>query len=185
MLTPSAMLPLGTKAPDFKLVNPVSGKRVSLLESSQDKKGTLIIFMCNHCPYVLHILDKMVETCNYFVGQGVNVIAINANDYQQYESDSPDHMVKLSKGKGFKFPYLFDEAQSVAKAYNAACTPDFFLFDRQLKCIYRGRFDGSRPGGPEVVSGIDLKNAVDNLLDGAEIDTHQQPSIGCNIKWKD
>lgn len=182
-LTPSSMLPLGTLAPNFSLENTIDQKKVTLKEM-KPAKGTVIMFICNHCPYVIHILDKLLEVTQHYQAQGINVIAISANDINDYPEDAPDKMQQLAKHKQFSFPYLYDETQEVAKAYQAACTPDFFLFDKDLLCVYRGRFDGATPGNGVDVTGANLNAALKNLLDGNAIDSKQQPSMGCNIKWK-
>ena len=182
-VTPSSMLPLGTIAPDFSLENTIDQRQVSL-QQVKGPKGTVVMFICNHCPYVIHILDKVLEVVKHYQAQGINFIAISANDIENYPQDAPDKMQQLAQQKQFSFPYLYDETQEVAKAYQAACTPDLFVFDKDLKCVYRGRFDGATPGNGVAVTGDDLKAALDNLLKGATIDSEQRPSMGCNIKWK-
>ena len=181
--TYSYMLPLGTKAPDFKLKNTVDGKMVSL-DEIQGLKGTLIIFMCNHCPYVLHLLDKMVEISFEIKNLGVNTVAISSNDINNYPEDRPELMKKLALDRGFGFPYLYDENQSVALSYEAACTPDFYLFNSELNLVYRGKFDDARPKNHEPVNGKDILTATKNLVMGFPQIEDQIPSIGCNIKWK-
>ncbi len=181
-LTPSTMIPLGTKAPDFKLPDALSGKTVSLDELTSDK-ATVILFICNHCPFVQHIQQKLVDVANTYQKKGVKFIAINSNDIKNYPEDSPENMKKVAKQLSYPFPYLFDETQKVAKAYQAACTPDIFVFDKNLKCVYRGRFDDSTPGRNIPVTGKDLAAALDNILAGKPVSEHQIPSHGCNIKW--
>lgn len=181
--TPSNMIPLGTVAPEFTLTDTVSGKTVSLSELKSDV-ATVIVFMCNHCPFVRHVIDQLVQTANDYMPKGVRFVAINANDAEQYPDDSPEQMKKFAEEKRFPFPYLFDSTQEVAKAYDAACTPDFYVFDGELRCVYRGQFDDARPGNEVPVTGRDLRAALDCLLEGRPVPTDQKPSIGCNIKWK-
>lgn len=181
--TASYMLPLGTEAPDFHLPNTLDGLEVSLSDS-KGPQGTLIIFMCNHCPYVLHLLDKMIEITSKIKGLGINTVAISSNDVENYPDDSPKLMKQLAEDKNFGFPYLYDESQRVALAYEAACTPDFFLFDSKLKLVYRGRFDDARPKNDVPVTGKDLLQAAENLANGVSQIEDQIPSLGCNIKWK-
>lgn len=181
--TPSTMMPLGTIAPSFKLTDTVSGNTLSLSELQGDK-ATLVMFICNHCPYVLHVNDELVRIANDYQPRGVSFIAISSNDVENYPQDSPELMKVLAKDVGYTFPYLYDETQEVAKAYQAACTPDFFLFDHVLKCVYRGQLDNSRPNSQIPITGKDLRNALDALLSGEKISENQIPSIGCNIKWK-
>jgi peroxiredoxin len=178
------MLALGTKAPDFQLPNPSNNNQLQALESLKGKKGTLVIFMCNHCPFVLHIIDKLEELYEDYKSQGIEFIGINSNDVDKYPADSPENMVDFVEEKGIRFPYLYDATQDVAKSYDAACTPDFFFFDDNLKLIYRGQMDDSRPGNQKEVTGEDLVIAFENLLAGAEQEEFQRPSLGCNIKWK-
>lgn len=180
--TPSTMLEIGTAAPDFSLPDPVSAKNVSLADFAG--RPLLVVFSCNHCPYVLHILESFTEYANDAQRQGMSVVMINANDVDNYPDDSPEKMVELSKSYSFEFPYLFDEAQSVASAYQAACTPDFFLFNQHHELVYRGQYDAARPGNDEPVSGTDLKAATQALLSGAALPVNQMPSMGCNIKWR-
>jgi peroxiredoxin len=174
-------LELGSDAPKFALKD-AGWKRVSL-DDFKGAKAYLIIFMCNHCPFVKHILNKLVEVGNEYAAKGVAVAAINSNDAENFPDDAPDQMRRLVREKGFKFPYLYDETQQVAKAYRAACTPDFFLFDADRKLVYRGQFDGSRPGNGIPVTGEDLKRALDCVLAGEEVPALQRPSLGCSIKW--
>ncbi|MGW8195750.1 MAG: thioredoxin family protein [Desulforhopalus sp.] len=182
VLTPSTMQELGMTAPDFELPD-TDGKHYSLGKQVIDR-GLLIIFMCNHCPYVKHIREKLVEKVQVYQRQGITVVAINSNDFGAHPDDSPDKMAKDAERFGYTFPYLVDEQQVVAKAYGAACTPDFFLFDGDQKLVYRGQFDSARPGNSEPVVGSDLSDAVDRLVGGKPVPTDQRPSMGCNIKWK-
>jgi peroxiredoxin len=180
--TPSTMLELGTKAADFDLPNPITGRSVNL--SEYQHSPLLIVFSCNHCPYVLHILKSFAEYARDAQKSGLSVIMINANDVGNYPDDSPQKMIDLVKQYNFNFPYLYDESQQVAIAYRAACTPDFFLFDSQHRLIYRGQYDASRPGNSEEITGVDLKSASHALLKNETISAHQLPSMGCNIKWR-
>jgi peroxiredoxin len=182
-VTPSNMLPLGTPAPDFQLPDTISRKTFDLHELKSNK-GTVIVFMCNHCPFVKHILPRMVEVARTYQQKGIQFIAINSNDVKHYPDDAPEKMKELAQQLKFPFPYLFDETQEVAHAYKAACTPDFYLFDKDLKCVYRGRFDASTPGNDAPITGSELCAAMDNLLNGKDISDKQQASMGCNIKWK-
>ena len=181
--TPSNMLPLGTLAPDFKLLDTVSGKMLSLNELKSDK-ATVIMFICNHCPFVKHVDEGVVALAKDYQAKGVSFIAISSNDVENYPHDSPELMKVEAEKVGYTFPYLFDETQEVAKAYQAACTPDFYLFDAELKCVYRGQLDDSRPGNGQPVTGKDLRSALDCVLNNEKIDFEQRPSLGCNIKWK-
>lgn len=182
-LTPSNMLPLGTVAPSFTLPDTRSGKMISLSDIKSDQ-ATLVMFICNHCPFVLHVIDEVVSVAKEYQSKGVSFVAISSNDVHQYEQDSPDKMKDFAHEHGFTFPYLYDESQDVAKAYKAACTPDFYIFDRNLQCVYRGQFDESRPGNEKPVTGEDVRAALDQLLAGQPITVKQKPSMGCNIKWK-
>jgi thiol-disulfide isomerase/thioredoxin len=181
--TPSTMMPLGTVAPDFSLPNVVTGEMVTL-QSLKSDKATVIMFICNHCPYVKHIQAELVKLANHYQPQGVSFIAINSNDAANYPDDAPDKMKQVAQQLGYPFPYLYDETQEVAKAYQAACTPDFYVFDSQLKCAYRGQLDGSRPKNDIPVTGKDMREALDAMLAGQPVDPVQTPSLGCNIKWK-
>lgn len=181
--TPSNILELGTKATNFNLLNPLTGNFDSL-ENLKSDKGTVIAFICNHCPYVIHINSKFAEVAKKYMEMGISFIAINSNDVENFPADSPENMVKLSNEVGFTFPYLFDETQEVAKQYKAACTPDIYLFDGDLRLVYHGQFDNSRPSNGVQPSGRDLSAALDSLLSGVKIDDNQIPCIGCNIKWK-
>lgn len=183
--TPSNMLELGTKAPFFELPNPSNSNELQSLETLKGEKATLVIFMCNHCPFVLHVIDKLAELYEDYNDKGIEFIAINSNDAEKYPADAPDKMAEFQVERKFDFPYLFDESQAVAKAYNAACTPDFFLFDEKLDLIYRGQMDDSRPGNTQEVTGEDLIIAFENILAGESQEEIQRPSIGCGIKWKE
>lgn len=182
-LTPSNMLDLGTKAPDFSLRDEVSGEEMSL-EQLRSDKATVIMFICNHCPYVKHIQHGLVELANDYIPKGVSFVAINSNDVKNYPDDSPENMKRVAIRLGYPFPFLFDETQEVARAYDAACTPDFYIFDPDMKLVYRGQMDDSRPGNGIPVTGKDIRNALDSLLQGKPVPDEQKPSIGCNIKWK-
>ena len=179
--TPSTMLPLGTGAPSFSLFEPLTDKVLSLDELASPQ-GTLVMFICNHCPYVKHILDGLVQLGQDYIKQDVAIVAINSNDVAEYPDDAPAEMIKLART--FDFPFLFDEDQSVAKAYRAACTPDLFLFDGDRKLVYRGQFDDSRPGGNAPVTGRSIRAALDAVMAGQQPGSNQNPSVGCNIKWK-
>ncbi len=180
--TPSTMLEIGTQAPSFTLPEPATGNEVSL----DDYEGLplLVVFSCNHCPYVLHIIESFARFGAQVQRAGLAVVMINANDVAGYPDDSPENMAELARSYGFEFPYLYDESQQVAAAYRAACTPDFFLFDNQHRLVYRGQYDGSRPGNNVTVDGRDMKAAIDALSSGNEIAGEQVPSVGCNIKWR-
>lgn len=182
-LTESTMLPLNTPAPAFTLFEPSTNEWYSL-EHLKSDCATVICFICNHCPYVKHIREGLIALATEYQKKGITFIAINANDVNQYPDDSPDDMRRIAKEFKYPFHYLYDETQEVAKAYHAACTPDFFVFDKVLKCVYRGRMDDSRPGSDVAVTGKDLRHALDNVLSGKPVDSQQQPSMGCNIKWK-
>ena len=180
--TPSTMLPLGTSAPDFKLMN-VDGREVELADFA-GKPALLVMFMCNHCPFVVHVADELARLSSEYMGRGVAVVGINSNDTATHPADSPERMVAEAEERGYQFPYLFDETQEVAKAYRAACTPDFFLFDKDRKLVYRGQLDDSRPGSGVPVTGKDLRAALDAVLGGKKPADEQRASLGCNIKWK-
>ncbi|MCI0482649.1 MAG: thioredoxin family protein [Candidatus Dadabacteria bacterium] len=182
-LTPSNMLALGTKAPHFKLRSAVNEKEFSLDELKSDK-ATVVMFICNHCPYVKHVQKGLVELANDYIPKGVSFIAVNSNDVEKYPEDSPANMKSVALSLGYPFPYLFDETQDVARAYNAACTPDFYVFDAGLKLVYRGQMDDSRPGNGKPVTGKNIREALDRILKGEAVGEDQVPSIGCNIKWK-
>lgn len=180
--TASTMLPLGTAAPDFSLPD-TAGRTVSLADF-KDSPALLVIFMCNHCPYVQHVADGLAKLAKDYQDRGVAVVGINSNDTATYPDDSPAKMADEVRQRGYTFPYLFDETQQVAKAYRAACTPDFFLFDSQRKLVYRGQMDDSRPQSGVPVTGQDLRRALDAVLARAPVPEPQKPSLGCNIKWK-
>lgn len=182
-LTPSNMLPLGTIAPDFHLSNTVDNTLVSL-ELSKGSNGTLIMFICNHCPFVKHVNAELSRLAKHYKSQGISCIAISSNDVENYPDDAPHLMKQNAIEQDFIFPYLYDETQEVAKAYDAACTPDFYVFDKSLKLVYRGQLDNSRPGNGIPVTGEDIRAVLDNLINNKPIPDVQKPSIGCNIKWK-
>lgn len=179
--TPSTMLPLGTSAPDFALPN-IDGKTVTLGDFS-DSPGLLVIFMCNHCPFVIHLADALASFTSEYQEKGLSIVGISSNDVANYPADSPEKMVDEAAARGYKFPYLYDESQQVAKSYRAACTPDFFLFDANKQLVYRGQFDSSRPDSGVEPTGEDLRAACDAVLAGSKPSNEQLPSIGCNIKW--
>ena len=181
--TLSNMMPLGTVAPEFSLHDTVSGNELSL-NSLLGETATVIMFICNHCPFVKHVQNELVRIGQEYPQKGVSIIAINSNDISSYPEDAPEKMKDVAISKGYEFPYLYDETQQVAKAYDATCTPDFFVFDKDLKCVYRGQLDDSRPGNDIPVTGNDLRNALEAIIQGNQIDANQKPSIGCNIKWK-
>ena len=182
--TESNMLPLGTVAPDFILSDTISGKQFGL-QALKGEKATLIMFICNHCPFVQHVRRQLIDIAGHYAPLGVASIAISANDIVNYPADAPDKMQAMMAEWGNPFAaYLYDESQAVAKAYQAACTPDFYLFDAGLRCVYRGRLDGSTPQNAEPLTGRDLRSALDAVLAGNSPDAYQLPSIGCNIKWK-
>ena len=180
--TPSTMLPLGTPAPDFELPN-VDGRLVTLADAA-GQRGTVVMFICNHCPFVKHVADQLAQLGRDFMPRGVGFIAISSNDVSTHPADSPEQMVREAEERGYPFPYLYDATQDVAKAYHAACTPDFFLFDAEKRLVYRGQLDASRPGNDVPVTGADLRAALDAVLAGRPVAAAQTPSIGCNIKWK-
>lgn len=182
-LVESNMLPLGTLAPDFSLPDTRSDKMLSFKDIASDK-GSVVIFSCNHCPYVIHVNDEIVRIAKEYQAKGIGFVAISSNDVENYPADSPDKMKALADEVGYTFPYLYDEDQSVAKAYDAACTPDFYVFDGEGKLFYRGRLDGSRPGNDVPLTGADLRAALDAVLTNANAPEKQYPSGGCNIKWK-
>jgi peroxiredoxin len=181
-LTPSTMLPLGTPAPSFELPDP-QGRRISL-EEFEAAPALLVMFLCNHCPYVKHLQRDLAAFAREYQARKVAVVGINSNDALHYPDDSPARMAEDTNRLGYTFPYLIDETQQIAKAYRAACTPDFFLFDRERKLVYRGQFDDSRPGNNRPITGKDLRSALDAVLADQPVSVDQQPSIGCNIKWK-
>ncbi len=180
--TPSTMQELGTPAADFSLPEPSTGDTVQLSDFAG--KPLLVVFACNHCPFVIHIIDALQEFALEYQARGLSIVMINANDVAHYPDDSPEKMIAFVESHGLTFHYLYDESQQVARQYRAACTPDFFLYDDSHELVYRGQFDGARPGNNLPVNGVDLREAVDALLQGASIPPEQTPSLGCNIKWK-
>jgi len=180
-MTPSQMIPLGTPAPDFDLPD-VDGNRVKL--SYFEGRPLLVMAICNHCPFVRHLFDGLASFTTEYLEKGLAIVGINSNDVANYPEDEPEKMREYAERLGYRFPYLFDETQEVAKAYRAACTPDFFLFDRAHRLVYRGQFDDSRPESGIPVTGADLRAAADAVIAGREVPGDQKPSIGCNIKWK-
>ena len=180
--TPSTMLALGTPMPDFRLDDTVSGQPVS--PAALRDQPVLVMFICNHCPFVIHLRAELVALCNAAVERGLAVVAINANDRATHPQDGPEHMATLARQEAWRFPYCFDESQEMAMAFTAACTPDFFLFDAQHTLAYRGQLDDSRPGSGIPVTGADLSAAIDAVLAGQSPSSDQKPSLGCNIKWK-
>ena len=182
--TESTMLPLGTTAPDFSLPDTVSGKTISL-KDIQSTQATVIMFLCNHCPYVIHVNEEIVRLATEYQARGVSFVGISSNDAVAYPQDGPDKMREHAKEVGYPFPYLYDESQEVARQYDAACTPDFYVFDKNMQLKYRGQLDNSRPKrNPVPVTGADLRAALDTVLAGQDPDPKQRPSGGCNIKWK-
>jgi len=177
--TPSTMLALGTEAPDFSLPDANTGATVSR-DDFRDKAGLLVAFICNHCPYVKHVKDELIALGKEYAEKGVGIVAISPNDIENYPDDAPDKMAL----EGYPFPYLYDESQEVAKAYQAACTPDFYLFDHEFSLVYRGQLDNARPKNDEPITGADLRAALDTMLEGKKPPIQQRPSLGCNIKWK-
>ncbi|MCB0549012.1 MAG: thioredoxin family protein [Phaeodactylibacter sp.] len=182
-LTESNMLELGTKAPEFVLPDTVSGKNISLSDI-RSEKATVIMFLCNHCPYVVHVNPEIIRLAREYQEKGVSFVAISSNDAGKYPQDGPEEMKKLAARVGYPFPYLYDERQDVARDYDAACTPDFYVFDGKLRLVYRGRLDRSRPGSGIPLTGEDLRAALDAVLAGEPVAEEQYPSAGCNIKWK-
>lgn len=178
--TPSTMLPLGTTAPAFNLWDPVKQTHQSL-EALKSNQATVILFICNHCPFVKHIKNGIIQLANDYLPKGITFIGINSNDVLNYPEDSPEKMIE----EGYPFPYLFDETQAVAQAYQAACTPDCYIFDKSLQCVYRGQFDNARPGNDKPVTGQDLRLALDAILENKPVFSDQKPSLGCNIKWRE
>ncbi|WP_306352685.1 thioredoxin family protein [Flavobacterium sp. '19STA2R22 D10 B1'] len=181
--TASTMLPLGTIAPQFTLKD-TNSNDIPSFNDLKGSKGTLVMFICNHCPFVIHVIEEIVKIANDYRVQGIGIIAISSNNVEKYPQDSPELMTEFAFQHKIDFPYLYDETQEVAKAYNAACTPDFFLFDQQNKLVYRGQLDDSRPGNNIPLSGSDLRGAIDALLYNRSINDIQKPSVGCGIKWK-
>ena len=182
-LTPSTMLPLKTKAPDFLLPDVISGKKISSLDLNKDH-ALLVMFICRHCPYVQHVKDELGKLGRDYQKKGIRIVAISSNDAEKYPDDSPAGLKEFASEIGLPYPFCYDESQSVAKAYTAACTPDFFLFDGSRGLVYRGQLDDSRPGNGKPVTGKDLRDAIDAQLAGKKINEKQKASMGCNIKWK-
>jgi len=182
--TPSRMLPLGTPLPAFRLVDAVTGREVDGAAAARGKKGLLVAFICNHCPYVKHLRRELVGVAHRALDGGFGVLAVNSNDEKAYPEDGPAEMRRLATAEGWRFPYLFDETQEVARAFHAACTPDLYLFDAALRLAYRGEFDDSRPGNGKPVTGAALSGALAAVAAGEAPTADQRPSVGCNIKWK-
>jgi thiol-disulfide isomerase/thioredoxin len=180
--TPSVMIPLGTLLPSFRLKDTTGALRGP--DDFPDAKAFLILFICNHCPYVLHIRSGLVSFAKEYIPKGIGILAVNSNDPERYPADSYEAMKREVRKAGYPFPYLYDETQEVARQFQAACTPDIYLFDGARRLVYRGQFDGSRPGNDVPVTGEDLRAACDAVLEGREVSPQQRPSIGCNIKWK-
>ncbi|MBD2133546.1 thioredoxin family protein [Sphaerospermopsis sp. FACHB-1094] len=183
VLTASTMLPLGTKAPEFHLPEVVSGENISLANFA-DKKALLVMFICRHCPFVKHIQQELANLGKDYLNSNLGIVAISANDAQNYPNDAPESLKEMSTELGFKFPFCYDETQETAQAYTAACTPDFFLFDQERKLVYRGQLDDSRPSNNKPVTGADLRAAIEAVLVDQAVTSEQIPSVGCNIKWK-
>lgn len=183
VLTPSTMLALGTSAPDFALPDVVSGQTISLA-TFQEKSALLVMFICRHCPYVKHVQAELAQMGRDYAGSSLGIVAISANDAENYPADAPESLAEMVRELGFDFPLCHDESQAVALAYTAACTPDFFLFDRGRSLVYRGQLDDSRPSNDQPLTGRDLRHAIDAVLAGQPVSAEQKPSIGCNIKWK-
>ena len=181
-ITPSSMLALGTRTPDFTLPDVVSGRQISRNDFA-GQKALLVLFICAHCPYVVHVRDELARIGRDYAGKSLGIVAISANDIVNYPEDAPDKLKAMALDSGFNFPFCFDESQSVARAFTAACTPDFFLFDEHCALVYRGQLDDSRPGRG-AANGRDLRGAIEALLSGRPVDSDQKPSVGCNIKWK-
>lgn len=182
-LTPTTSIPLGFIAPEFLLPDTISG-RIMSYSDVRGEKGTLVMFICNHCPFVIHIQEQLIALANDYQKRGIGFVAISSNDVDNYPEDSPELMKELALKVGYPFPYLYDETQEVAKAYDAACTPDFDLFDANNICVYRGRLDESSPGNDTALTGVDMRAAIDTVLAGNKLEGMQYPSMGCNIKWK-
>ncbi len=183
-LTPTTSIPLGFKAPEFSLFDVISEKQLRF-EDVRGEKGTLVMFICNHCPYVIHVRAELVQLAEDYMQRGIGVVAISSNDVNAYPEDGPSFMKKVAKNAGFPFPYLYDEDQSVAKAYDAACTPDYAVFDREDRCVYRGELDGARPGNRVPNDGKAMRKVLDLLIAGESVPGEgQKPSMGCSIKWK-
>jgi peroxiredoxin len=181
--TESTMLPLGTSAPDFDLPDVVTGRRVSL-SSFQGRRALLVMFICRHCPYVVHVKAELARLGRDYLSPRLGIVAVSANDAQAYPDDAPEELTRFASEEGFNFPLCYDETQATARAYSAACTPDFFIFDQDRRLVYRGQLDDSRPGNGKPVTGRDLRAALDAVLAGRPVSGEQKPSLGCNIKWK-
>ena len=181
--TPTTQIPLGFKAPNFNLPDVVSEKNINLKQVS-DSQGLVVMFICNHCPFVVHVMDELINLANDYLPKNIGFVAISSNDVINYPDDDPKKMRELAIKKEFPFPYLYDESQDIAKKYDAACTPDFSVFNKDMICIYRGQLDGSRPGNEVECDGKDLRKVLDFMLNNLELNFEQKPSIGCNIKWK-
>ena len=181
--TPSVMVDLGRQAPDFSLPDTKTNKLMSLGQA-KGSKGTVIMFLCNHCPYVKHVNDQLIKLSNDYTPLGISFVAINSNDTEAFPEDGPEEMKRVAEALGYPFPYLFDSTQEVARAYEAACTPDFFVYNKSLRLVYRGQLDYARPKNDKPVDGVSIRKALDDLLNGRPIEPNQIPSVGCNIKWK-
>lgn len=182
-LKESSMLPLGTRAPSFTLYDVISKQELTL-DELKSETATVIMFICNHCPYVKHVQPELIRMADDYRPEGIAFVAISSNDVEKYPEDSPDLMREEARKWGYSFPYLYDETQAVARSYDAVCTPDFYIFDKAMKLIYRGRLDDSRPGNEKPLTGRDMRQALDDCLKGNPVSTHQIPSQGCNIKWR-
>jgi peroxiredoxin len=182
-LTESNEFTIGKKAPAFTLINTVNNTLLSLMDA-KGEKGTVLMFICNHCPFVIHVNKELVQIANEYQALGIQFIAISTNEIGNYPQDGPQFMKEVAENLNYPFPYLFDETQEVAKAYDAACTPDFYVFDANLKAVYHGQLDAARPGNGKPVTGEDIRNAMDNLLENKAVLENQKPSVGCGIKWK-
>lgn len=182
-LTPSNIFEKGAVAPDFKLLDTISDQEVSLSDV-RGEKGTAVFFICNHCPFVIHVNDQLVQLAKEYASKGIGFVAISSNDVENYPQDAPDLMKLQAEEVGYPFPYLYDETQDVAKAYDAACTPDLYVFDSNLKSVYHGQLDDSRPGNGVPVTGSDMRAILDSLVEGVSYMGREKPSMGCNIKWK-
>ncbi len=183
--TPSSMLPLGTQAPGFSLIDVLTDTPVNLHQSDNQEAATVILFICNHCPYVKHVNQAITKLARDYMPKNIRFIAINSNDTDNYPDDSPENMKRTAQAEAYPFPYLFDKTQEVAKAYQAACTPDFFVFDQDFLLAYRGQLDDSRPGNGLTPDGSSIREALDCLIQGSPVPNNQKASIGCNIKWKE
>jgi peroxiredoxin len=181
--TESNEFAIGTKAPEFSLTNTIDDK-IYNLQDLKGEKGTVILFICNHCPFVIHVNEQLVQLANDYKTKGINCIAISSNDVDNYPQDAPHLMKQVAKTNQYPFPYLYDVTQEVAKAYDAACTPDFYVFDADLKSVYHGQLDNARPGNGQPVNGFDIRKTLDNLLENKPALENQRPSVGCGIKWK-